>query len=113
MENIKRLQYGQELRLEMKDGERRVVTVQRARATYALVKEAFHGEYILKFADVKFVYIGKGLYPGTILNRMGEAQVEHLEDALGVKPGKKGGFLKRIAGFLLTEPEPAVQGRTA
>lgn len=77
-EDLSSLEYGDELRLTMKDQTKRVVTVLAARESGARVKELFHGIYDLNFDDVMFVHVGEDIYPPSWLRKRGQAHMQRM-----------------------------------
>ena len=56
------LRHGEVLRLIMRDGEKREVTIIVARKNSMRVKEFFHGIYDLQYDEIMLVYQGNNLY---------------------------------------------------
>lgn len=75
---VKSLEYGEELKLVMNDGERRVVTVIKARADFMRVKELFHGIYDMKYDEIMYVCTEDGIYTANQLKKRGEAHAKKL-----------------------------------
>ncbi len=78
---LKNLEYGTILRVELKSGEKREVTVIKARENHMLVREQFHGEYTLNYNDVLFVYDGDELHTARVLRTLGAAHVTKITQA--------------------------------
>lgn len=78
MRTYQPLEYGEELKLTMKDQTKRVVTIIHAREQGARVKELFHGVYDLDFDEVQFVHDGEDLHTPRWLKERGKAHVEKI-----------------------------------